>query len=80
LPVTTPAIKHLHATGFYAKHPNYLVALQQLHVAQPWPWSPGLFRIQREIIQPRLEATVLEDRDALQVLREARVLALESVL
>ena len=79
LPVTTPAVTQLQANGFYAKHPNYLVALHQLRVARPWPWSPGLFRIQREIIQPRLEATVLEDRDALKVLREARALARESL-
>jgi sn-glycerol 3-phosphate transport system substrate-binding protein len=52
LPATLPAVEHLRSSGFYAKHPNYLVALEQLRVAQPWPWSPGLFRIQREIIQP----------------------------
>jgi sn-glycerol 3-phosphate transport system substrate-binding protein len=79
LPATTPAVAQLQTSGFYAKHPNYLVALNQLRVAQPWPWAPGLFRIQREIIQPRLEAAVLEDRDALKVLREARVLARDNL-
>ena len=37
-------------------HPNDRVALDQLSVAEPWPWSTQLFRIQREVVQPRLEA------------------------
>jgi hypothetical protein len=39
-----------------------------------------LFRIQREVVQPRLEAAVLERLDAANVLREARSLARESAL
>ncbi len=45
------------------------MALDQLDVAMAWPWSPELFRVQREIVQPRLEGAVLggesaEARDA----------------
>jgi sn-glycerol 3-phosphate transport system substrate-binding protein len=80
LPVTTEAAQKLEASGFYAKHPNHRVALDQLSVAQPWPWSKSLFRIQREVVQPRLEAAVLERRDAARALEEARTAAAESQL
>jgi hypothetical protein len=70
----------LENSGFYAMHPNYRVALDQLPVAEPWPWSRGLFRIQREVVQPQLEAAVLELRDPAQALREARLLAEASAL
>lgn len=79
LPVTTEAAAEL-SRGFYRQHPNYQVALDQLAVARPWPWSKGLFRIQREVVQPRLEAAVLENLDAARVLREARSMARESAL
>lgn len=80
LPVTTGAVKQLESSGFYAKYPNYRVALDQLGVAEPWPWSKGLFRIQREIVQPRLEAAVLEGQKPEHALAEARRLAQESQL
>jgi sn-glycerol 3-phosphate transport system substrate-binding protein len=41
----------------------------------PWPWAPNLFRIQRDILEPRLEEAVIENRDPEAVLREARELA-----
>jgi sn-glycerol 3-phosphate transport system substrate-binding protein len=77
LPVTTEAAAEL-SRGFYRAHPSYQVALDQLAVARPWPWSKGLFRIQREIVQPRLEEAVLERRDARVVLADARRRAEES--
>jgi sn-glycerol 3-phosphate transport system substrate-binding protein len=80
LPVTTDAARALEADGFYTRHPNYRVALDQLDVARPWPWSKGLFRVQRELVQPRLEAAVLERLDAGRVLAEARQLAREAAL
>lgn len=80
LPVTTGAVERLESSGFYDKHPNYRVALDQLAVAQPWPWSKGLFRIQREVVQPRLEAAVLEGSQPETALADARRLAEESQL
>jgi len=53
------------------------VALEQLSVADPWPWSVDLFRIQREIVQPRLESAVIQGQNARAILSEARALALE---
>ncbi len=75
LPVTLPAIVELKARGYYDQHPNDFVALAQLPDARPWPWSTELFRLQREIVQPKLELAVLADRPARAVLDEARKLA-----
>ncbi len=80
LPVTVPARQRLEQSGFYARHPNYRVAVDQLAVAEPWPWSKGLFRIQREVVQPRLEQAVLERLDPARALADARRAALESAL
>ena len=77
IPVTRTAVKELERRGYYAAHANDAVALEQLSVAEPWPWSADLFRLQREIVQPRLESAVIEGRDARTVLGEARALALE---
>lgn len=79
MPTTHPAIKKLEADGYYQKHPNDRVALDQLNVAMPWPWSKTLFRVQREIVQPRLERAVLGGAGAQQVLDEARDLARSSL-
>ena len=72
LPVTEPAIARLEANGYYASHPNDHVAVRQLADADPWPWAPTLFRIQRDVIEPRLEEAVLTNRDARAVLADAR--------
>jgi sn-glycerol 3-phosphate transport system substrate-binding protein len=75
MPVTRAAIRKLEDDGYYAKHPNDRVALDQLGVARPWPWSRDLFRVQREVVQPRLEGAVLGGRDTRAALDEARTLA-----
>lgn len=72
MPVTRSAIQQLEHDGYYRKHPNDRVAVDQLEVAQPWPWSTELFRIQREIVQPRLEACVLSNEDAQRLMNQAR--------
>jgi len=77
IPVTRAAVRALEQRGYYTAHPNDRVALEQLAVAQPWPWSVDLFRIQREIVQPRLESAVIAQGNARQTLTEARALALE---
>ena len=75
LPVTEAAVFRLAAQGYYREHPNDRVALDQLSVAEPWPWSRQLFRVQREIVQPRLEEAVLARGNAAALLREARAAA-----
>lgn len=77
IPVSLRGVKELHQEGYYEKHPNDAVAMSQLAHATPWPWAPGLFRIQREAVQPRLEAAILSRRDARATLDEARRAALE---
>ncbi len=75
MPVTRGAIQKLEADKYYAAHPNDRVALDQLGVALAWPWSKNLFRVQREIVQPRLERAVLGGANARAELDEARSMA-----
>jgi sn-glycerol 3-phosphate transport system substrate-binding protein len=77
LPITHQAVELLRDSGFYRRRPNYQVALEQLRVAEPWPWSPRLFRLQREVVQPQLEAAVLSGVPARQALSQARGRAAE---
>ena len=77
MPVSRAGLASLESSGYYAAHPNDRVAVDQLAHAAPWPWSPELFRIQREAVQPRLEEAVLAPRDAAETLEEARRAARE---
>jgi sn-glycerol 3-phosphate transport system substrate-binding protein len=79
MPVTRRAIEALERDGYYDRHPNDRVAYDQLDVALPWPWSPWLIRIQREVVQPRLERAVLSRGAAAPLLEEARQLARKAV-
>jgi sn-glycerol 3-phosphate transport system substrate-binding protein len=72
LPVTMTAVDRLVERGWYAQHPNDRVAYDQLASVEPWPWAPDLFRIERDVVEPRLEDAVLTGRDAHDVLEEAR--------
>jgi sn-glycerol 3-phosphate transport system substrate-binding protein len=76
MPVSQSAVHLLENQGYYKKNPNDRVAIDQLKVAQPWPWSSDLFRIQRDIVTPRLEKAVLRNLDAKKVFDEARQRAL----
>jgi sn-glycerol 3-phosphate transport system substrate-binding protein len=75
LPITHAATAKMRADGFFKEHPNDEVAQRQLSAVDPWPWEPMLFRIERDIVDPRLEAAVLLDEDPAAVLAEARILA-----
>jgi sn-glycerol 3-phosphate transport system substrate-binding protein len=77
IPVTETAIRELEASRAAKTHSNQRVSIDQLRVALPWPWSPELFRIQREIVQPRLERAVLAAGSARSLLEDARALANE---
>jgi sn-glycerol 3-phosphate transport system substrate-binding protein len=72
LPVTRPAVQGLVDRQWYARHPNDRVAYDQLADATPWPWSPELFRVDRDVVEPRLEDAVLTGRDARALMDEAR--------
>ena len=77
MPISRKGLETLRASGYYAAHPNDAVAVEQLRVAMPWPWSTELFRVQREAVQPRLEEAVLARKDAALVLEDARRAAVE---
>ena len=72
MPTTRPAVDRLVESGWYASHPNDRVAYDQLAAVDPWPWAPELFRLERDIVEPRLEEAVLNGRDAHEVMAEAR--------
>jgi sn-glycerol 3-phosphate transport system substrate-binding protein len=72
MPVTLPAVARLIERGWYTRHPNDRVAYDQLASVDPWPWAPDLFRVERQVVEPRLEEAVLTGRDARAVMAEAR--------
>jgi sn-glycerol 3-phosphate transport system substrate-binding protein len=72
IPVSRPGLAALDRAGFFRDHPNAKVPLDQLSRAHPWPWGTQIFRLQREIVQPRLEAAILGREDAAKVLADAR--------
>jgi sn-glycerol 3-phosphate transport system substrate-binding protein len=72
MPVTATAVERLAESGWYAHHPNDRVAYDQLAAVEPWPWAPELFRVERDVVEPRLEEAVLTGRDAGEVMAEAR--------
>jgi sn-glycerol 3-phosphate transport system substrate-binding protein len=72
LPVTRSAVGELARSGYYDAHSNDRVALAQLESVEPWPWSPTLFRVQREIVDPLLEDAVISGRNAKEALATAR--------
>jgi sn-glycerol 3-phosphate transport system substrate-binding protein len=72
MPVTRPAVERMTERGWYQRHPNDRVAYDQLADVDPWPWAPDLFRIERDVVEPRLEEAVLTGRDARELMAEAR--------
>ncbi len=71
IPVTNRGLELLREDGHYARLPNDEVPLAQLSAVRPWPFSTKLFRVQREVVQARLESAVLEQEDARQTLTDA---------
>jgi len=57
--VSESAIATPEMQKFYKENPNYRVAYEQLKYAQRMPFLPALIRIEREAIQPNLEAPVI---------------------
>ena len=70
--ISSPAMQ-----AFYRDNPNYKVALDQLKYAQRFPFSPALFEIQREVIQPNLEAAVLGIKTSAEIMQAAEAKANE---
>jgi sn-glycerol 3-phosphate transport system substrate-binding protein len=72
MPVTTTAVEALEQRGWYRSHPNDRVAYDQLPAVDPWPWLPQLFRVERDLVEPRLEEAVLTRADVHTLLDAAR--------
>jgi len=72
IPVTREGIRTLEEAGYYEKKPNDRVAVDQLQDVVAWPWNKELFRVQREVMQARLEAAVLSREDARSTIETAR--------
>jgi sn-glycerol 3-phosphate transport system substrate-binding protein len=77
MPIRTSAINSAEMQAFYRDNPNYKVALDQLRHAQKFPFSQGLFEIQREVIQPNLEGAVLNVKSAAETMAAAEAKANE---
>jgi sn-glycerol 3-phosphate transport system substrate-binding protein len=77
MPIRTSAVSSPAMQDFYKQHPNYKTALDQLQHAQRFPFSPALFEIQREVIQPNLEAAVLGIKSAAEIMQAAEAKANE---
>jgi sn-glycerol 3-phosphate transport system substrate-binding protein len=71
IPVTRPGIQTLQEAGHYKRFPNDAIAIGQLEAVRPWPWSKKLFRVQREVMQSRLEAAVLNNEHPAQAMKAA---------
>jgi sn-glycerol 3-phosphate transport system substrate-binding protein len=72
IPVTPSAVARLEEEGWYTKHPSDRVAYDQLSAVDPWPWAPELFRVERDLVEPRLEEAVLTGADPRPLLDAAR--------
>ena len=56
---------------FYEKNPNFTISLNQLKYAFKFPFSSALYDIQRQCIQPNLEAPVIGLSSAEKTMEEA---------
>lgn len=71
MPIRVSAVNSPEMQDFYRQNPNYKTAIDQLKTAQRFPFSPGLIEIQREVIQPNLEAAVLGIKTSAEIMQAA---------
>jgi len=71
MPIRLSAINSPEMQAFYKENPNYKTAIDQLKTAQRFPFSAALIEIQREVIQPNLEAAVLGIKTAAEIMAAA---------
>ena len=75
MPIRTSAVNSPEMQDFYKQNPNYKTAID-LKTAR-FPFSPGLIEIQREVIQPNLEAAVLGIKTSAEIMQAAEAKANE---
>src|SRR5258705_3477493 len=71
MPIRSSAVNSPEMQAFYKQNPNYKTAIDQLRTAQRFPYTPALIEIQREVIQPNLEAAVLGIKTAAEIMQAA---------
>jgi sn-glycerol 3-phosphate transport system substrate-binding protein len=79
MPVRLSAINSPEMQAFYKENPNYRVALDQLKFAQKFPFSPALFEVYREAVQPNLEAPVVGTKTVADAMAAAEAKANEII-
>lgn len=79
MPIRLSAINSPEMQAFYKEHPNYRVALDQLQHAQKFPFSPALFEVYREAVQPNLEAPVVGTKSLAEAMAAAETKANEII-
>jgi len=77
MPIRLSAINSPEMLDFFKANPNYKTAIDQLRTAHKFPYTPALIEIQREVIQPHLEAAVLGLKTAGEVMEAAEAKANE---
>ena len=77
MPIRTSAVNSPEMQAFYKQNPNYKTAIDQLKTAQRFPYTPALIEIQREVIQPNLEAAVLGIKTSAEIMQAAEAKANE---
>lgn len=83
VPITKSAIELLESEGWYEENPNSLVASAQLAAAKPTSATAGAifgnFPAIRNILTTAIEDVLVNDRDVVEALTEAKELADESL-
>ncbi len=79
MPIRLSAINSPEMQSFYKENPNYKVALDQLKFAQKFPFSPALFEVYREAVQPNLEAPVVGTKSVAEAMAAADAKANEII-
>ncbi|MGH7331150.1 MAG: ABC transporter substrate-binding protein [Candidatus Rokuibacteriota bacterium] len=79
MPIRLSAINGPEMQAFYKENPNYKVALDQLKFAQKFPFSPALFEVYREAVQPNLEAPVVGTKSVAEAMAAAETKANEII-
>lgn len=72
MPVRKSALEDETLKKFYEANPDYTTAMEQLEHAVKFPFTPALLEIQRNLIQPKLEAPVVGQGEVGEVLTEAQ--------
>ncbi len=72
MPVRRSALDDPEMKDFMAKNPDYMTAMNQLEHAVRFPFTTALLEIQRNLLQPQLEAPVVGKGEVGEILTKAQ--------